>query len=59
MTTLKVYASEDQGAKRDAMDRIEGSLSGSTPAPAAGDAQIIDAFARALRTAMGDMEGRA
>lgn len=59
VTTLKVYASEDQGAKRDAMDRIEGSLSGSVPAPTAGDAQILDAFARALRTAMGDMEGRA
>lgn len=50
-TTLRVYASEDQDAKRDAMDKIENSLTGSNTSNSEtdDDEELLKAFAKALR----------
>lgn len=52
-TTLKVYVSEDDGAKRKAMEGVERTLGGRDAGPSAEeDAKLVGALARAIRSAM-------
>lgn len=54
-TTLKVYVSEDDGAKRKAMRGVERALGGKDDdASAEDDAKLVGALARAIRSAMAD-----
>lgn len=51
-TTLKVYVSEDEEAKRKAMDGVERRLEGRNATEADQDAKLVGALARAIRSAM-------
>jgi hypothetical protein len=49
---LKVYVSEDEKAKRKAMDGMERRLEGRNATAADQDAKLVGALARAIRSAM-------
>ena len=49
---MKVYVSEDEEAKRKAMDGMERRLEGRNATAADQDAKLVGALARAIRSAM-------
>lgn len=52
-TTLKVYVSEDDGAKRKAMERVDRAIGGKDAEQSTeDDAKLVGALARAIRSAM-------